>query len=161
MDKVQSIVLYIITFMISLALCYIYEKKIDKTSFKKRLIWTLIIIVPTVILAGIRYRVGIDYIEYEKQFYQNKFKQGFNYFIKEPLNFLIMILTYAIYPDSTIMFILYAFLIMFIFFKAIEQYRDRISLTLSLFIFYMTYYLVSFSIIRQMISVIIILYGIK
>lgn len=156
---ITSVLIYGLVFTISLVLCYIYEKKIDKSSLKNRIIWTLLIIAPTVILSAIRYDVGIDYLDYEKDFYQDKFKKGFWYFIKEPLNLLINIITYKICPNSVAIFTVYAFITMFVFFRAIDYYRDRISTTLSLFIFYMAYYLVTYSVIRQMIAVIIILYG--
>lgn len=155
----KSILIYILTFAISLILCYIYEKRVDKTSFKNRLLWTLLIIAPTVILSGIRYGVGIDYFNYEKDFYQDKIAKGFAYFIKEPLNLLLNIVTYQICPNAVAIFFVYAFLTMFVFFQAIDYYRDRISVTLALFIFYMTYYLVSYNAIRQMIAVIFILFG--
>lgn len=156
---IKSVFIYMITFAISLILCYIYEKRTDKTSVKNRFLWTLLIISPTVILAGIRFGVGIDYLSYESDFYQDKFVIGFNYYIKEPLNFLINVITYKICPKAVAIFFVYGFIVMFVFFKAIDYYRDRISVTLSLFIFYMTYYLTSYNAIRQMIAVIIILYA--
>lgn len=155
----KSVLIYGITFAMSLILCYIYEKRVDKNSLKNRFIWTLLIIAPTVILAGIRFDVGIDYLSYESDFYQNKFEIGFKYYIKEPLNFLLNVIVYQICPNAVAMFFVYAFITMFVFFKAIDYYRDRMSLTLALFIFYMTYYLVSYNVIRQMIAVVIILYA--
>jgi hypothetical protein len=156
---ITSVIIYGLAFGISLVLCYIYEKKIDKSVLKNRIGWTLLIILPTVFISAIRYNVGIDFLAYESDFYKDKLAEGFDYFIKEPLNFLINVVTYMICPNSVAIFTVYSFIVMFVFFRAIDYYRDRISLTLSLFIFYMTYYLPTYSVIRQMIAVIIILYA--
>lgn len=158
---IVSTIIYSSIFAISLGLCYIYERKVDQTTVKNRFLWTILIIAPTVILSGLRYGIGIDYFEYEENFYQNKFAKGFSYFVKEPLNLLIMEISHAICPNSIVMFFTYSLMTMFVFFLAIEHYRDRMSITFALFIFYMTYYLVSYNIIRQMIAVMIIFYGIR
>lgn len=158
---VKSFVIYGIAFAISLIFCYIYEKKLNKSLRKNRLIFWGLIVAPTVLIAGIRYGVGIDYFEYENNFYQNKFEKGFSYFIKEPLNFFIMQITYWICPNAVALFFVYSFLTMLVFLKAMEYYKDRMSMTLGLFIFYMTYYLVTYNLIRQMLAVVLILYGSK
>ncbi len=158
---IVSTIIYSFAFAISLVLCYIYEKKVDKAECKNRLLWMILIIAPVVILAGLRYGIGIDYFEYEENFYQNKFEKGFSYFIKEPLNFLIMQISHFIFPNSVVIFFVYSLITMVVLFLAIEYYKHRMSVTFALFIFYMTYYLVSYNIIRQMIAVMIIFYGIR
>ena len=155
---IKSALVYGISFFISLILCYIYEKKIDKSIFKNRIIWTLLIIAPTVIIAGIRFNIGYDYLEYERQFYENKLN-NLQFYLKEPLNMILMMIVYYVARKAVIMFFVYSFITMFVAFRAIDYYRDRLSITLSLFIFYMVYYLISYNIIRQMIAVVIILYG--
>ncbi len=154
-----SVILYSCAFAISLILCYIYEKRIDQTKSKNRLLWLLLILAPTVLIAGIRYGIGIDYFEYESNFYQNKFQRGFSYFIKEPLHLFIMEITHWIWPNAVAIFFVYSFLTMLVFFKAIEYYKNRMSITLGLFIFYMTYYLVTYNLVRQMFAVTMIFYG--
>ncbi len=158
---IASTMIYGFSFAISLGLCYVYEKKVKTSDLKNKLLWTFLILGPTIALASFRYGIGIDYFEYERNFYQDKLAGGFSYFIKEPLNFLLMQMIYWICPHSVAMFFVYSLLTMVVFFKAIEYYKDRISITLALFIFYMTYYLVSYNIIRQMLAVIIIFYGMR
>lgn len=158
---IVSTIIYSFAFAISLVLCYIYEKKVDKAECKNRLLWMILIIAPVVILAGLRYGIGIDYFEYKGNFYQNKFSEGFSYFVKEPLNLLIMEISHLVWPNSVPMFFAYSVITMVVFFLAIEYFRDRMSITFALFIFYMTYYLVSYNIIRQMIAVMIIFYGVR
>lgn len=160
---IKSLIIYSLAFIISLFLCYIYEKRIDKSSKKTRILWMLIIIMPTVLVSGLRYGIGIDFWGYDEQF--NEVIAGSNvnyrYYLKEPLNLLLIYIGNIFFKCSQGYFFIYSFLTMFFVYKAIENYKDKMSMTLSLFIFYMVYYLVSFNIIRQMLAIVIILYALK
>jgi len=158
-----SLIIYSVAFIVSLILCYIYEKNIDKNSKKNRIIWGLIIIMPTVLVSGLRYGIGIDFFEYDKQFNEVISNENVNYryYLQEPLNLVLIYISNIIFRCSQGYFFIYAFLTMMFAFKAIESYKNKISMTLGLFIFYMVYYLVSFNIIRQMLAVVIVLYALK
>ena len=151
--------IYVIAFGISLILCRIYEKKIDKSVKKNRVIWSVLILAPAILLASFRYGIGIDYFGYQTQVRELK---GFShYYIREPINYLILIIAKLCFSSVNIYFFLYAVLTTAITFKAIEYFKEKISITLSLFIYYMTYFLVAFNITRQLLAVAIILYGIR
>lgn len=160
---IKSLIIYSFAFIVSLILCYIYEKYIDKNSKKNRIIWALIIIMPTVLVSGLRYGIGIDFFEYDKQFYEVIDNQNVNYkyYLQEPLNLFLIYFSNIIFRCSQGYFFVYAFLTVFFAYKSIENYKDKMSMTLGLFIFYMVYYLVSFNIMRQMLAVVIILYALK
>lgn len=159
----QTTVIYGITFFISLVFCKIYEKKENNFSTAKKILIIMAIIIPPVLLASLRYIVGIDYISYVINYNGiiTQFSPGLiiHYYSKEPLYVVITYLGYLLLGNFTGAFYIYSIIYMLFVFEGIRYYNKKMSTTLGLFIFYMTYYLIFFNMVRQMLAVAIILFA--
>ena len=158
---IKTTIVYAIIFIISLFFCRIFEKK--NLSPKKKIIVLMGIMIPPILLASVRYLVGIDYLAYIINY--NGIVTMFSpkmilyFYSKEPLYVITTYIGYLLVGTFTGAFWIYSIIYIFFVFEGIRYYKNKISITLGLFIFYMTYYLVFFNMIRQMIAVAIILFA--
>lgn len=160
-------IIYGLTFFISIFLLYIYEKN---NKVNSKLINILLIIggiLPLIFLSTVRYKVGIDYDTYIKHYIQIRewfdFELLFEFYSREPLYVLTTYIGGLLdfFKNGTGIFFVYASIFVGCTFKGILNFKDKISIPLSIFIFCTTYYLVSYNTARQMIAVAIIFWNFK
>lgn len=160
----ETTLIYGITFAISLFFCRIYEKVNENDSNIKRILLVLGIIFPPILISTIRYGIGTDYFEYLHYYEMIRKNLSISYiwgfFSKEPLYVIFTCLGHFIDGSIGINFV-FSCLYMFFMLKAILYFKDKISITLALFILYLLNYLMSFNIIRQITAVAIIFYAFR
>lgn len=164
---ITTTITYAGIFAISIFFVYIYEKNSKENSKIKNALLIIGGIVPLILISAIRYKVGIDYDAYIINFknimvyFDIPYLLGF--YSKEPL---YVILTYIggiidFFNNASGMFFVYACVFVGFVFAGILNFKDKISISLAMFIFCTTYYLVSYNSIRQMIAVAIIFWNFK
>ena len=160
---VYTTIIYFTVFMISLIFCRIYEKKENNLDENKKLILLVLTAVPLILLATLRYNVGTDYFAYIKNAanIQDLFslKLIFVYYSKEPLYVIFTYLGMALFHSFVGAVYVYSLIFVFFIIEGIRYYKDKISITLSLFIFCMSYYLIFFNATRQMIALAIVFFA--
>lgn len=162
MTQIQSSILYISSFIISIFTYRIYN---NKFIHNRKLIF--IVILPTVFLSTFRYYVGTDYGTYE-YIYRVVGEMNLQEIITYPLEIgysLLNKITYILF-NSTIdnlfnvnisIFGIVSFFTLIIIVYNIQKYKNNINFTLALFIYYLAYYNLSYNIMRQLLALSIIL----
>ena len=167
MDRLQSVFFYIIIFFISIYFmkkvenCYIKKEKIKNVT-TKILFFSIIAIGIPIIISAIRYQVGTDYNNYI-DYYIFYSKLNFTEAIKDANELLsILIVKFAyLFREPQIVFAIFAFLTIFVFYRAILTKKEKISITLMFALYLFLYYMYSLNIMRQMLAVSIVLYAYK
>lgn len=164
---ILTTIIYSLAFAISIFLIYIYEKNIKVNSKIKNILFILVGLFPLIFLAAVRYKVGIDYVAYMKN-YRNimrlfDFGFLFEFYSKEPLYVLTTYIGGLIdfFDNGVGIFLVYAIIFVGFTFAGIRNFKDKISIPLAIFIFCTTYYLVSYNAVRQMIAVSIVFWNFK
>lgn len=158
---VFSVTIYLLTFLTSIAFCKIYKR------IKSKKIMTILIILPAVLIAALRYNVGMDYKNYYDLFYYigrhiHSFNEILAYYI-EPLYVVINVICFKITGSFPILLFVLEFIFCYYIIKTIVYYSNEygISIALAYFIFLITLYHFSYNGIRQAIAVAIIFSGYK
>lgn len=165
MNFVASIFIYFMSFGISMLLASIYQRKnISSKNKIRRFFWYLLIIAPPVFISTIRYGIGTDYFRYLVHIERVRsypFDVAFNMYSKEPLYFLIQKVSGIFFSADWGFFLVSSFIIHFFIVASLDYYRQKLSLSFGLFVYYL--YLFSFGLngISQMIAIAIVLYSIK
>ena len=173
----KSIIIYLFTYSLSIILMAFYAKTNSKEkrvalllgNFRcslphiKSLLWCILIIAPIVVLATIRYDVGIDwssYLEISKyaQAYPDKIMEK-NY-LEIGYRVLSWISAY-LFPTEWGIFFVTALIFMLFIFAICMKYKKELSMPFMLFMFYFLYLHIFYNITRQMLAAIILLYGYK
>ncbi len=162
---IGTIIIYGTSFGLSILLCNLYQnKKSIKDNKKLYKIFPFICIFPVVVIATVRYGVGTDYFTYVDIYSDvaSRFSISliFNYY-QEPMNIIMYYLSSVLFGGSTGMFFLFSFITSYFIFKGIENFKSTLSMPFAFFIFFMTYYLISYNAMRQMVAVSIIFYAYK
>lgn len=160
-----SILTYFTSFGVSIFLFYLYQNNYMKIkNFRTNFLLLFLCYTPTLIIATIRYGIGTDYFTYIEIFndVSSRFSLSliFHYY-QEPLNIITYYISYIIFKNEIGMFFLYSLMTLVFISKGIEYYKKEISLSLSIFIYYMVFYHISFNAMRQMIAISIIFYSFK
>lgn len=161
---IETTLIYGITFAISLIFCRIYEKVNKNASNIKKILLILGIVFPPILISTIRYGIGTDYFEY--MHYYDIIRKNMSisfiweFFSREPLYVIFTYLGHLLSGAIGINFI-FACLYIFFMFQAIVYFKDKISISLALFILYLSQYLMSFNILRQMIAVAIVCFAFR
>lgn len=144
-----------------------FSEKIRQTNHKglSKIVFWLSIIMPLLVAAN-RYGIGTDYFNYMDMYNSitsdnNIMKSIINYRSIEPGWIILNYMVKYIFDDYKYVFIISSFFTLFFSFKAIYNFKDKINLGLSMFIFMCTLYLTSFNIIRQSLAVAIVFFGYK
>ena len=156
----ESMIVYSMTFFISIAIASFY-KKVDNKAQKKIII--LFAILGPILISTIRYGVGTDFFGYYESYIKisescTTLEKIITYY-QEPLHVIINLLSYRIFNSYYGFLFLSSFLVMFFAFKGILNFKENTSISLSYFIFLLTIYHLSFNGIRQAIAVSIIFFA--
>lgn len=164
----SSILVYFITFLLSVLLVKNYDKACNKIveikSFKYKIQYImlfLLAITPSVFIAARRSNVGTDYFVYE-MIYNTYSSVDFIFFKKLAIEYGYYLINYfsaSIFNDFHGVLFISATLTVGIAFAAIIKNRKFISITFAMLIFYLLLYPPMLNGIRQLIAVSIIMYG--
>ena len=168
MDNFLSLSFYIINFSISIFLSNIYQKAYKKR-FKinecKKTIWFFLITLPPVLVSSLRYNVGTDYNAYIEIY--NRINHywtssgAWNYYRNEPLFFLINKISYLLFDSYLGVFFLSSLIIHLFIMLGLDNYKEHISISFALFIYYMYFFNFSLNGIRQTIALSIVFFALK
>lgn len=152
--KSSSIFIYIAVLIVTLFL----NKKIKN---KKNI---YIIVLPLSVLAAFRYGSGVDFFAYKDIFESLKGVSDLNDLLshyQEFGNVLIYKLSDIIFGNYQGMFFIFSYLTNVFILKGIYKYKDDLSTSISLFIYFVILYFVSFNIIRQVLAIAIVFSSLK
>lgn len=121
-----------------------------------RFLWILLAAIPFILIYGLRYQVGADYKNYLNYF--NYIRNGgevelFGQF--EPGYVILNMLAAIIFKKEYGIFLAVGMVLILLLYKLTQQYKEDISITFLLYIFFMVYFGVSCNIMRQTIAIII------
>ena len=162
----KSIIIYGVTLLISLVLCFIANKK-DTSDIKVRIIWAIIIAMPLSILAGIRYGVGTDFFNYYDKFDEiSKYSiweciiHSNNWIRVEPLFAVISrILMYLKFDYNVILGVMELIMLTMFALTFLEKKREQ-NIVFSFFLMYLMTYHYSLNILRQCLALSFVVYGV-
>ncbi|MBU3127160.1 EpsG family protein [Clostridium tagluense] len=126
----------------------------------QNIVLILVIILP-VILASIRYGIGTDYFNYCYLYDINKNRSIMEIVLNdgEKLFAIIYVISNALFKDVWGVFFISSFITMFLVIKTLDYYRDKISISIGLLIYFCLLYAVSYNAVRQVMAVSIIFYA--
>lgn len=162
-----SVIIYALTFVISLFFINLYKKVEIKEYKKEKIIKILCLIgamLPPILLAAFRYGVGVDFHTYvtNYNYFSNEFSldKVFNSY-QEPFSVILYFLAKVIFNNSAGFFLLSSLIITLFTVLGIKSYKNKISMTIALFIYYMFYYQISYNAVRQCIALAIVFFAYK
>lgn len=169
---------------ISFSLCiigfYAYEKGINEKlaignirQYGKRELTAFfsffLIFLPLIIFYGLRVNVGTDYEGYVDSYrlsretgigtYIHKFLSGAYDYYEEPGYHIINRISYFIYDDAHTAFLLTGFLLFFLLFLSLRQYKNQMLLTFGAYIYLMTQFAYALNGVRFAIAFTIMLFS--
>lgn len=154
-EIIGSIVFYL---MICFVLLY-FARKIDKNNNVKIFIWMLILTLTLV--SGLRHQtVGIDTQGYVTLI--SPLRDGYLFKLNNISEQGFIALSYILVNVSagyTLALVVYAFITNALIVLRLYDYKDRISFTWAVFIYYMLFYFATFNTIRQWLAMAIVFYG--
>lgn len=165
MRNIDSYILYMFSFLISILGSWQYDMKKNKViSIYAKTLYCILITLPIIILQGLRYAVGTDYFSYLSLY--KGFGQENALFLRwyqtEPLFVLFCRIIYKISNGNDAAFFLAdAILINFLLFLTLDYYKDQINLPIMYFFYYMLCLPYFLNTERQGLAVIITWYATK
>lgn len=181
LNNLQSLILYSFVFLISIILANIYQEKyfneniikgsIDnnystkinkkQNSFIAQNIWLILIISLPVILSSTRFGIGTDYFTYTYLYDANKNRTIADILLndEERLFTIIYPISRILFKDVWGVFFISSFITMFFIIKTLNYYGKKISIGLSLFIYFCLLYGISYNAVRQIMAAAIVFYA--
>lgn len=167
----KSLIVYSVVFLLSILLMKRYQivmNKKDSNLIEDKLKFTdikyifIISIIPTLI-GGLRYGVGTDYFNYWEMYYWYNNLSILELVVQEDERLFkaIIIISDILFNNPVGMFILSQFITMFFILASIASYKNKLSYSVAIFIFYMAFWSLSLNITRQFIAVAIVLFALK
>lgn len=154
---VRSLLIYFLSFLISVFTAYIYQEKVSCTNKIKKIGWYTAIILFPVLVAGFRYGVGTDYFRYVLHFENTSKMSWIDVFqTSAPLYYAFIKLCLFIVKPRW-MFLVFSYTTLVILLIALEYWREKISLSFTLLIYYVSFYAWSLNGLRQGIAITMIL----
>lgn len=167
----SSIAIYASGFSLSLLLMFLYRKFVDLSKIKNsicrfllKILCAFIVASPLIAIATLRFETGTDYEIYER-FYQLNEENGINYFIRsdgtisELLFWIILECSRVVFQDVHGFFFLASTITLLLVFFALDRYKNKLNICLAYFVFLLVLFPTSLNIVRQMIAVAVVMYG--
>lgn len=132
----------------------VINAKLIQLKPKRNWLYYLLVLLPPVLFASIRYNIGTDYMNY--WYYYNG---AGNYFAYEPLFRILNVVAKNIFHGFYGVLLLSALLTYGFLLASLVKLKDHISISMALWVYYCYYYVASFNVMRQLIAVSIILYA--
>ncbi len=157
---ITSLCVYGLGFLLTMMLCVLAQRA-DTSKKRKAILYAFLIALPLSIIAGLRYEVGTDYVNYVRIFNEIEYYSLGRYitvFGMEPL-FVIMVkgmLTLGF--DHSLIFGIFEIIILFFPALALIENKNKLSISFGMAIYYLTLYHYSLNMIRQVMAVGIIMY---
>ena len=160
MNNFESLLFYIITFVVSAIILNYAEK--NKMKKELKILITLIGLSIPIVIGGIRYNVGTDYTNYIDIFNLSKIYESNEYLGQgTEILFYLIVRIAVLFNNSQVLFWLFSFLTIAIMYKTITDNNRKLSTGLMVLLFLFLYYTTSFNIMRQALAVVIIAYSYK
>ena len=167
----KSLILYLSIIFVEVFLSKLlkYNNEKNDSSFgwklKKLFIIFIMVLIPS-ILAGLRYGIGTDYFSYERIYNNYISMPNFNFYVYNGLSieigfFILVKISKIIFNSYSGFLFLSAFVTYFFAILSINRYGKYRYFGVMIFIYFILLYAPSFNIVRQMVSVSIIIYGFK
>ena len=144
MNELESLLFYFFSFLVSVFFYNLYNKK------NKKIFLVLSFSIP-MIISGIRYNVGTDYVNYINYYKWNSYIS---------LSFSIISKIAHLFYSYQVIFIIYSFLFLFFIFKGLKNIKKE-ARTFAYFCFLFLFFTTSFNIVRQMLAISIVFYSYK
>lgn len=153
----ESVFLYISILFVCLVFAYLGSSK--KNRKKKFNIWVLLIILILSIFAGIRGEtVGFDVAHYIVRHIE-PIREGLFSRVNQPVGFKILIWLVYRFTDQTYMvFMVLAFITNGLIISRLWDFRNKASFPMMIFFYYCYYYLITFNVFRQFITIAIVFF---
>lgn len=168
----QSILIYFSAFIISIASAHQYQKKITEGTWKSTktkpylvCFFVFLTLFLPIFVGATRQGIGTDYTNYlifYKMFSKYDLVEALNKPLHEPFYTIINIITNMVFGGQEwAIFLVTTGLTICLVFWILKHYENDLSIAVGLFVFYMSFYITSLNIIRQMLAVLIVLYSVK
>ncbi|MEY8515926.1 EpsG family protein [Lachnospiraceae bacterium 29-84] len=165
---IGSAILYLSCFASTIGLFRLYDNRWrnDKNKIKRYFCFVLILL-PCSILSGLRFEVGVDYVNY-RTFYQYAASLDFFSYLRaysegryelEPLYQILNHICFIFKAGYQWVLFFSTFITLFFFFKAILKYRQKLNIFFASFIYLMMLFQPSLNIVRQEMAVTIVFYA--
>ena len=171
----NSVILYVACFLLTAALAglaQVYERRtrpmrlspnIWQSTRPSLAFWAMSLAVP-LLLASLRWQVGTDYVTYGQLYTSLNQIDTLGEFvyqlpITEPGYILLNFFVKAVFDNVIMIYAICALIILFFFYRAIEDYHEKGSVLLAVLVFLALFYSLSLNIMRQMIAVSIIFFA--
>lgn len=174
-EKLESFILYVICFVYSIVMSRVLQKYDCKYKFTwggkkikyivlQGVMTTIVCFIPIILIYGLRgINVGNDTISYSQ--YYDLFKDyvfgEINTSFVEPAYVLINIVASKVFGTEVAVHLICGFIIFFVLKKIMYCYKCEIDYGICVLIFMMTGYVICCNQVRQMIAVLIVLYGFR
>ena len=154
----KSVLLYIFILFVCLIFAIMGTRR--RYREKKFNIWVIFIIFILSIFAGIRGEtVGID-VEHYILRHIEPIREGFFLRVNQPIGFKILVWLVYKFTDQTYMvFMLFAFITNGLIIKRLWDFRNKASFPMMILFYYCYYYLITFNVFRQFISIAIVFFA--
>lgn len=162
----ESILIYAVIILFVTYFFWLADKNFEKNHKQKGMVLAFIGIIVASFFSGIRHDVGTDWLQfssmYEQAHYANSFSDYAKQFYQIEKGYLFLNYSLSrIIPSKYLFMGICTGITMTFSFLALYKLREKLSLCFGMFLFMMNYYLYSFNIIRQSLSVSIALLGIS
>lgn len=152
-------IVYIVVNIISLILIYLSQKTKNKIQSNVLILVTILLLS---IVAGIRYGIGTDYLKvYYPYFLEIKSGSTWDSNRIEIGYYLLNKIVVLINGSFPLVMLITSFITNYFFIKGILNFKDKISVTVAMFVYLFLYYLQTYNLIRQYIACSIIFFSIK
>lgn len=132
----------------------VVNAKLAHLKSKHNWLYYVLVLLPPVLFATIRYNIGTDYMNY--WFYYNG---AGNYASYEPLFRLLNLIARNVFNGFYGVLLLSALLTYGFVLASLVRLKNYVSISIGLWVYYCYYYVASFNVMRQLIAVSIILYA--
>lgn len=155
---------YIIVIISTTILTYFAQKTIDRSKILFGFISLLVLLIPS-LLAGFREEVnGVDILVYEKNLFTDatRFSSFVEYYLSEDIDLLFLAINYiasCLSDKLGVALFFIEFSCVFFAYLAIIKMRNYSPMWVSIFIYLLCYYNLSFNLMRQMVATAFLLYA--